>query len=151
MKKKSTLMHMQQMDQWDGPFSCGFLLILCTFSVCALVEISHLTQKKKKHYPYNLTKENCRKERLTKLIKLRWALSKLGFVPQDSACIRSCFSVVALVYTILSVLSRYLLVLSSVFWVCQVIFKKHSFGGNLDSKVFPSITDYTFGRTNTDW
>lgn len=52
---------MQQMDQWDVPFSRGFLLILCTFSVCALVEISHLTQKKM-HYPYNLTKETVGKK-----------------------------------------------------------------------------------------
>lgn len=141
---------MQQMDQWDVPFSRGFLLILCTFSVCALVEISHLTQKKNA-LSLQFNKGNCRKERLTELVMLRWALSKLGFFSQDSVCIRSCFSIVALVYTILSVLSRYLLVLSSVFWVCQVIFKKHSFGGNLDSTVFPGITDYTFGRTNTDW
>ena len=80
-------MNMQPTDQLDASFFSGFLLILGRVRVCALSEVSHLTQEKRTKV------ENHGTERWSpELILFRGVLSKLGFVRQDSAGPRNCYS-----------------------------------------------------------
>ena len=63
---------------------------------------------------------------------------------------RNCFSNEPIVYTVTSVLLRYLLVLSSVSdFGTLFFFKKHSFFSSLDTMIFAGITSYAFGGMNT--